>query len=375
MSTATTPAPAWRGEPAALSEVERSLERQYRDHRSEGAPGLVRTRVATLVVIVPDEDQAARALEVIAELPGRNPSRCIVLVVRPEDTDHPGVRAWARVVRRSGRGPGSPRLTGGHGLRDEVVVEATIPRGHLASVVLPLLLPDIPVFTWWPGEVPLGSELAEELLGVTDRLIVDSASFADPVAGLIGLAGAAGALPAPSDCVWGQLTAWRELIAGSFDGLPDGVGPEHIEQVRIAAVQPTAGLLTAGWLAARLGWRAEGLTPGSGPGKGTASFSRPEGGAVSVELRSAVGSGALASVRVLARNPDRPDSPVTLLLEGRGRLLLASRSGGNELAGTRVGHCGMSRAQALGGELELFGRDLVFEQALAATAAWTATGA
>jgi glucose-6-phosphate dehydrogenase assembly protein OpcA len=359
-------AEAWRGEPVGLAEVERSLERQYREHRRNGAPGLVRTRVATLVVVVADDEQARKALAVVAALPGRNPSRCIVLVVRPEDTD-PGVRAWARVVRRGGRGPGSPRLTGGHGLRDEVVVEASIPRNHLASVVLPLLLPDIPVFTWWPGDLPLGTELADELLSVTDRLIVDSTSFTDPIGGMVSFTEAAGSLPAPSDCVWGQLTPWRELLAGSFEGLPGGTAPEHIEQVRIAAVHPTAGLLTAGWLAARLGWRVEQVEPGTGPGRGRAVFATPAGRQVSVELRSAVGSSGLASVRLLAR----ADTPITILLEARGKLLLASRSGGHELAGTRVGHCGATTAQTLGGELELFGRDAVFEQSLAATREWT----
>ena len=364
MTTVTTE--AWRGEPVGLAEVERSLERQYREHRLEGTPGLVRTRVATLVVVVGDEEEARRSLEVVAALPGRNPSRCIVLVVRPEDAD-PGVRAWARVVRRSGRGPGSPRLVGGHGLRDEVVVEASIPRSHLASVVLPLLLPDIPVFTWWPGDLPLGTELADELLGVTNRLIVDSSTFSDPMAGLEALSGAAPTLPAPSDCVWGQLTPWRELIAGSFDGLPGGISPEHIEQARIAAVHPTAGILTAGWLAASLGWRVEQVEPGSTPGRGRVVYAGPEGRQVNVELRSAVGSSALASVRLLAQ----AGTPVTVLLEARGKLLLASRSGGHELAGTRVGHCGASKAHTLGGELELFGRDQVFEQALAATTHWT----
>jgi glucose-6-phosphate dehydrogenase assembly protein OpcA len=357
----------WRGAPTGLAEVERSLERQYREHRSQGAPGLVRTRVATLVVVAADADQARQALEVVAALPGRNPSRCVVLVVGPEEAE-PSVRAWARVVRRGGRGPGSPRLTGGHGLRDEVVVEASMPRDHLASVLLPLLLPDIPVFTWWPGDLPLGTALADELLGVTDRLIVDSSTFTDPVAGLAALRAAAGSMPAPSDCVWGQLTPWRELLAGSFEGLPGGRSFGHIAEVRIAAVQPTAGLLTAGWLASRLGWRAESAEYGATPGRGKVTYAAPGGGQVTVELRSAIGSAALNSVRLLVAGEG---PPVTVLVEARGRLLLASRSGGHELAGTRVGHCVVSRAQNLGGELELFGRDQVFEQALAATAAWT----
>ena len=29
--------------------------------------------------------------------------------------------------------------------------------GHASSVVLPFLLPDTPVVTWWPGDAPAGS--------------------------------------------------------------------------------------------------------------------------------------------------------------------------------------------------------------------------
>jgi glucose-6-phosphate dehydrogenase assembly protein OpcA len=133
-------------------------------------------------------------------------------------------------------------------------------------------------------------------------------------------------------------------------------------------VHPTAGLLTAGWLASRLGWRAASVEQGGTPGRGRVTYDTPGGRQVTVELRSAIGSAALNSVRLLV---DGDGQPVTVLLEARGRLLLASRSGGHELAGTRVGHCVVSKAQNLGGELELFGRDQVFEQALAATAPWT----
>jgi hypothetical protein len=100
-----------------------------------------------------------------------------------------------------------------------VVVQTNVHPRHLTAVVLPLLLPELPVFTWWEGTPPFGEEVFDELTSVTDRLIVDSAAFVDPVADLRRLAGVVGALePAVTDCAWGRLTPWRELLAAPFSG-------------------------------------------------------------------------------------------------------------------------------------------------------------
>ena len=214
------------GEPVELAKVDAALERQAREHEQDDA-GLLRTRVGTLVVVTADADAAGEALRLVEALEGRNPSRCVVLVVRPPE-DGPGVRAWARVARREGRG--ADRVW------DEVVVEAAVPPAHLSAVVLPLLLPDTPVFTWWRGTPPLGTEVCDELLAVSDRLIVDSAGFDEPVADLARLARALGSLPPPSDCVWGRITPWRELLAAPFDAPPLRAALDRVTGVRIAGV-------------------------------------------------------------------------------------------------------------------------------------------
>ncbi len=49
------------------------------------------------------------------------------------------------------------------------------PRAHApASVVSPLLVTDLPAFLRWRGDLPFGSTELEQLVGVADRLIVDS---------------------------------------------------------------------------------------------------------------------------------------------------------------------------------------------------------
>src|SRR5205823_12368592 len=46
-----------------------------------------------------------------------------------------------------------------------------------ASVVEPLLLPDLPVFLRWRGLPPFGEQHFEQLLDTVDRLIVDSTEW------------------------------------------------------------------------------------------------------------------------------------------------------------------------------------------------------
>ena len=48
-----------------------------------------------------------------------------------------------------------------------------------ASVVLPLTLPDLPVFLRWRGRPPFGADELEQLVDVVDRLIVDSREWPD----------------------------------------------------------------------------------------------------------------------------------------------------------------------------------------------------
>ena len=48
-----------------------------------------------------------------------------------------------------------------------------------ASVVAPLQIADLPAFLRWRGRLPFGSHVLEQLVGVHDRLIVDSGEWGD----------------------------------------------------------------------------------------------------------------------------------------------------------------------------------------------------
>jgi glucose-6-phosphate dehydrogenase assembly protein OpcA len=373
MSAAEPSGAPWAGDEVPLAKVGQVLDRQYRELRAatsrerpgragaggtpEGPHGLVRTRIATLLVVGDDRDALAAALTDVAGQPGRHPSRCVAVLTLPPGR-RMAVRAFARVARRDG----------GRRAYDEVVVEAAVPDEYLASVALPLLLPDLPVFTWWLGTPPFGGEAMEELLGVSDRFLADSAAFPDPIRGLDRLARLLPGGPSPTDLAWGRLTPWRQLLAGAFTGRQrDAL--DRIASVTVTANQPTAGLLLLGWVASRLGWR---VTAPAGSGAATdggrARYRAGDREVVAVLAPDGEGEAALASIRLVA---DVDGGQVTVTVTDQGGVLRATLDDrGRKSWPVTGGACALTTTQCLQQELSVFGHDRVYEDALAAAIAW-----
>jgi glucose-6-phosphate dehydrogenase assembly protein OpcA len=128
------------------------------------------------------------------------------------------------------------------------VVELTL-RGSRASapasVVEPLLISDLPVFLRWRGEPPWGSQELEQLVEVTDRLIVDSTEWDDVPDSYRRLAELFSRCAA-SDIAWARTARWRSHLATLWPG---------VAEVRTVRVRGTAAqaLLLCGWLRSRLG--------------------------------------------------------------------------------------------------------------------------
>ena len=339
-------------------EIEQALERQ-RALGENGGGALSRASVANLVVVTPTRAAGQRALAAVEELGSRAPSRCVVLIAEPPE-GRQGVRSWARVVNR--RPASGPEV-----VWEEVVVQTNVHPRHLTAVVLPLLLPELPVFTWWEGTPPFGEEVFDELTSVTDRLIVDSAAFADPVADLGRLAAVVGVLePAVTDCAWGRLTPWRELLAAPFSSPQLRPALDRMRWLRVDSVEPTAGQQLVGWFASRLGWELESV---SQAGDELGAAYRTPAGACQVRVVAGIGSSNLTRAHL---EMETDDGPASIRVEAPpGHLVATVEVPGQPTARRKVGRsAGPSTGPAgLGGELQLFGRDRVFEDALAEAAA------
>jgi glucose-6-phosphate dehydrogenase assembly protein OpcA len=220
----------------ALSSID-EIERELAERRFDQASGTPhqRTSVMTHIAWVP-EAWVEAAEDVLAGLAERHPSRTIVLVPDPDADD--GIEASVEVDSFPA-GEGRQVCTETIRLRlggNRVSVPA--------SIVQPLLLPDIPVFLRWRDVPPFGELEFEGLAEVVDRLIVDSTEWSD--------------LPAPysplaeifdrvmvSDIAWARTSRWRPQLASLWPGIA------QVRRIKVTGTRAQAYLL-AGWLRSRL---------------------------------------------------------------------------------------------------------------------------
>lgn len=234
VSTAPVHAEEWSGEDVSVSEIARELTALRRETEASD----LLTRVMTHCAWVPDEWlEAARAtLDGMAE---SHPSRTIILV---PDEDAGRDTIDADLSLRCFAFPGLER----HLCTEVLELRLCGARAKApASIVMPLLIADLPAFLRWRGLPSFGSPELGQLVDLVDRLIVDSTEWPD--------------LPAPygpltelfdrvvvSDIAWARTERWRRQLATLW---PD-IG--QIRRIKVTGTAAQAHLL-AGWLRSRLG--------------------------------------------------------------------------------------------------------------------------
>jgi glucose-6-phosphate dehydrogenase assembly protein OpcA len=221
----------WSGLDVTSSAVDGELANLRRETVGDDGQPHQRTSVMTHIAWVPPDwvEAAERTLEGLGE---RHPSRTVILVPEPDQPDGIDARLSVRSF------PVADRAVSGE------VVELTL-RGERScapsSVVLPLTISDLPVFLRWRGEPRFGETQWEELVGVADRVIVDSSEWES--LRYHELADAF-ELTAVSDIAWARIDGWRISLAAQWPG---------IATQEIAIRGPRAeGALLRGWLASRL---------------------------------------------------------------------------------------------------------------------------
>ena len=227
----------WTGEDVDLADVGKALGQLRASAAAEGMPPSLRTSVMTHLAWVPDEwvDRARAALAGMAE---RHPSRTILLL---PDADAGKDRIDAAVSLETYSLPDVERE-----VCSEVIELRLLGKRAKApaSIVEPLLISDLPVFLRWRGEPAWGSQELEQLVSLTDRLIVDSTEWDDlpyPYRHLVALFERA----AVSDIAWARTSRWRMLLASLWPEIGD------VRTIRVRGTMAQAQLL-CGWLRSRL---------------------------------------------------------------------------------------------------------------------------
>ncbi len=267
------PDPVWEARDTTVTAVEQQLDRILHEMARPVAGGVdesgashppPRASVLNLVVHADEEGEAEQAAALMTALAHRHPSRTLLLIPAP-NAPSTGLDASIRThsgTRSSGVGSYCVQQVQFH-VRGASAL-------HLASVVEPLLISNLPCFLWWLGRPPASSE---PLLSACDRLIVDSADFPDALTGLAGLvACAATGGDAPldlGDLGWRRIAAWCQLVAQFFDPHDARAYQRQVRRVLVEYASPTATLgaaplLLVGWLASRLEWVPQTTTSARG---------------------------------------------------------------------------------------------------------------
>ena len=221
----------------SIREIERELGQLRDASTAPGAAPLLRTSVMTHVAWVPEEwaEQARGTLSGLAE---RHPSRTILLFPRPDEPEDvlEGEVDFRCFVR------------GGHEkeICSEVISLRLCGKRAVApaSVVTPLLVTDLPAFLRWRGPLPFGAQELEQMVGVVDRLVLDSREWTDVRDDFSRLPALFDRV-AVSDIAWARTLPWR---AGAAELWPDVA---EAAVIRVAGPEPEA-LLLQGWLSTRL---------------------------------------------------------------------------------------------------------------------------
>lgn len=222
---------------SSLRELERELTELRAASAEPGAPPRLRASVMTHIAWVPEEWVEA-ATGTLAGLAERHPSRTILLFPRPDDPRD--VLEGEVDLRCFVRG----------GEQREVCSEVVSLRlcgrraASPASVVMPLLVSDLPVFLRWRGPLPFGAPELDQLVGVADRLVVDSREWPDAPGDLARLPELFDRI-AVSDIAWARTEPWRCGLADLWPDVADAA------TLRVAGPEPEA-LLLRSWLGARL---------------------------------------------------------------------------------------------------------------------------
>jgi glucose-6-phosphate dehydrogenase assembly protein OpcA len=217
-----------------------------------------RSSVMNLVVIAGRGEIGERVAAIVEGLTGRHPSR--TLIVTPADPDGPAwldAQVQAHCILPSDSAPET--------CSEMVYLTCGGESGqHLAGVIAPLLIHDLPVTVWWPGEPRFEGRSARELLPMADRVLVDGSGWSgDGLPGLVAMA----ALPARFDLEIADFALlrqarWREAIASTFDRPALLPYLTHIDRIDLHYAAPDGApgmanvvrpMYHVAWLASRLG--------------------------------------------------------------------------------------------------------------------------
>ena len=298
----------WSGRAIDIGRIESELGKlryMVAGGRTDGDGFALRTSLLNMVVYAEREEKTDFAGRVIEDLASHHPSRALIVLARPaggESRIEAQLAAHCHISRSLDQSV----------CCEEITLRVTGPAAlHLHSVIVPLLVPDLPVYVWWTEPLPADSHLFLQLMETADHVIVDSALFEDQLEDLLRLVELAEQQPRTTigDLNWRRLEPWRDF----FDRQQNVAEMRHhlssVKSVEIRYAsghgphKPAQAFLLLAWLARELGWDTPSLAAHSGR---RLTFRAEDGRQISAYLHgvpyAAVEPGGLVSVKIACQS-------------------------------------------------------------------------
>ncbi|HVV16116.1 MAG TPA: glucose-6-phosphate dehydrogenase assembly protein OpcA [Polyangia bacterium] len=263
-----------------VGEIERELGSLWQQASQTSDSAVSRAVLWNLVIPTRGRSTLPKIKALCDELAPAVPVRAIALCIDDQPAGQPlSATIESNVVSQPG---------GGRVVYSEEITLVGPPgaEAHFGAMVRALQVPGVRTATLWMDAAMPSSLLARELLPVTRRLIVDTASCARPVELRELEALAAGALPRPvADLGWLRLGSFRLLFAGLFDPPVGGAPLRRASRLAVRYRQggDVSALLAVAWLGSLLDWRPVRATETADRGA-RFDFDRPGGEPIQVFL-------------------------------------------------------------------------------------------
>ena len=324
--------------------------------RADGpSAGVVRSSAMTLIALVDQEQDSARLSETLAGLMRSHPNRAIVVHVNSGDSEDLNAEVRAQCWLPSGQ---QKQLCS-----EQIEINASKKSFEdLPSVLLPLLVPDLPVVLWCRSERSTQLPAFNELIALAPRVIFDVASFEDPLSALKRIEGISKSGYAVTDLNWTRLTRWRDMIAQVFENVACRKDLPRFRTITIdyfanpVSPVPVAAIFMAGWLVKCLGWTGLGRSRREG-GKRILEFD--DGARLIYQIVGPGGAGShLAGLSIEAS--DDPAIEIKLTRSQDRYLDVVVNAAGNPPVENRGSFPPSDDVSVLGEELSIARRDEMF---------------
>src|SRR5947209_8604712 len=206
----------WAGKTVKIESIEEELAFLWKmsaDNMRTGQNTNVRTSVLNLIICAPDIESAQRASALLRHLSSTHLARVTVLVLAQSSDAPASISTWVTlrcfsVISDIMR----------HCFEQATLLLSGSAIRSIANIVQPLLKAHLPVYLWWVGDPPDNKTVFNDLIELSNRVIVDSTTFFNPEQDIQTLALLSQASPncALSDLLWGRVTPCRQLITQFF---------------------------------------------------------------------------------------------------------------------------------------------------------------